>query len=141
MDIHAERFNRLFAYRWDRIIEFLKLHYVLSERTEPYWQDHRQAESVPDRLADLLHIWKGQPPSTFDLPEIDEIFPAASYQYVLYGMGFPPPPKGSMNSPMKIDSAAMRQMQERGRALASVLPTNRSYLDGLRAPLPAETVQ
>ena len=141
MEIHAGRFNRLFAYRWERIIEFLKLHYVLSERKEPYWQDHRRAESVPDRLADLLRIWKGQPPSTFDLPEIDEIFPAASYQYVLYGMGFPPPPKGSMNSPMKIDPAAMRQMQERGRALASVLPTNRSYLDGLRAPLPAETVQ
>jgi hypothetical protein len=28
------------------------------------------------------------PPSRFDFPRIEEIFPAASYQYVLYGMGF-----------------------------------------------------
>ncbi|HET6940788.1 MAG TPA: tryptophan halogenase family protein [Sphingomicrobium sp.] len=141
MEIHAGRFNRLFAYRWERIIEFLKLHYTLSEREEPYWRDHRRAETVPDRLTDLLRIWKDQPPSTFDLPEIDEIFPAASYQYVLYGMGFPPPLNGSMKSPTKVDPAAIRQVHERGRALASVLPTNRAYLDALRAPLPAETAQ
>ncbi len=37
MPIHAARFNELFRYRWDRIVEFLKLHYALSRREEPYW--------------------------------------------------------------------------------------------------------
>jgi hypothetical protein len=142
MDIHSERFNRLFSYRWERIIEFLKLHYVLSERREPYWQDHRRAETVPDRLSDLLRIWKDQPPSTFDLPEIDEIFPAASYQYVLYGMGFPPPSRKPMKLSTQIDlPAAVRQVHERSRVLTSALPTNRSYLDALREPVAAETAQ
>src|SRR3546814_2785421 len=38
MAIHAERFNTLFRYRWDRVVEFLKLHYALSRRDEPYWR-------------------------------------------------------------------------------------------------------
>ena len=34
MDLVAKRFNDKFLYRWDRIIEFLKLHYILSQRRE-----------------------------------------------------------------------------------------------------------
>ena len=30
MDIVAKRFNEKFRYRWDRIIDFLKLHYILT---------------------------------------------------------------------------------------------------------------
>ena len=37
MPAAAERFNARFRYRWDRIVDFLKLHYVLSRRSEPYW--------------------------------------------------------------------------------------------------------
>jgi tryptophan halogenase len=104
MDVHADRFNALFRYRWDRIVEFLKLHYVLSERGQPYWRAHRDPGSVPERLAELLRIWRHQPPSHADLPQIDEIFPAASYQYVLYGMGFPAPVAGPLRDGR--DSAA-----------------------------------
>ncbi|MBW8894126.1 MAG: tryptophan 7-halogenase, partial [Burkholderiales bacterium] len=44
MDIVAKRFNEAFAYRWSRIIDFLKLHYVLSRRDEAdYWREHRLA--------------------------------------------------------------------------------------------------
>jgi tryptophan 7-halogenase len=48
MDIVAKRFNDAFAYRWSRIIDFLKLHYVLSQRSDSsYWIDHRRAETQP----------------------------------------------------------------------------------------------
>ncbi|WP_233222165.1 tryptophan halogenase family protein [Allosphingosinicella deserti] len=134
MDIHARRFNALFLYRWDRIVEFLKLHYVLSRRSEPYWRAHRDPASIPARLSELLQIWRHQAPSRADLPMADEIFPAASYQYVLYGMGFPAPAQ----APVQADAAStveplLRQAEQRGRALAASLPTNRSYLDALRA--------
>ncbi len=134
MDIHARRFNTLFRYRWDRIVEFLKLHYVLSERDEPYWRDHRT--SMPERLADLLAIWRHQPPSLSDLPAVDEIFPAASYQYVLYGMGFPAPQTG----PLLTATRPRTKVDQRARTLAASLPSNRAYLDALRvaAPPPAQ---
>lgn len=130
MDVRARRFDTLFRYRWDRIVDFLKLHYVLSERPEPYWRDHRTSDRMPPRLADLLAIWRDQPPSTLDLPQVDEVFPPASYQYVLYGMGWPAPP-----SPVMTDAAAadtLAQVRQRGRTLAAALPTQRAYFDALR---------
>ena len=140
MDIPAARFNALFRYRWERIVEFLKLHYVLSRRDEPYWRAHRDPASIPPRLAELIALWRDQPPSRADFPQMDEVFPAASHQYVLYGMGFAPPPSGSLRPGKAPDLA---QVEQRARALAASLPTNRAYLSALAAataPAPMEAV-
>ena len=138
MDIEAGRFNALFRYRWDRIVEFLKLHYLLSRREEPYWRDHRAAGSVPDRLTELLALWRHRPPGRADLPMVDEIFPAASYQYVLYGMGYPPPAEGPIRiAGVEGVTRRIAEADRRGRALAASLPTNRAYLNALRATAPA----
>lgn len=84
----AHRFNSTFLYRWERILEFLKLHYALSRRQEPFWQDNRRVENVPSTLQEKLEIWQYRPPSDYDFDHRREVFPPASYQYVLYGMGF-----------------------------------------------------
>ncbi|MRW93904.1 tryptophan 7-halogenase [Duganella sp. FT80W] len=87
MDIVAKRFNEAFTYRWERVIDFLKLHYVLSRRRDtPYWRDN--TAEVPARLAELLTLWQHRAPSRSDFYRIEEVFPWASYQYILYGMGF-----------------------------------------------------
>ncbi len=40
MDLIAARFNDVTGYRWARIIDFLKLHYVLTRRTDhKFWTD------------------------------------------------------------------------------------------------------
>ena len=132
MELLARRFNDRFRTRWDRIVEFLKLHYVLSRRTEPYWRDHRDPASVPPRLAELLQLWRDRPPSSADFPLADEVFPAASHQYVLYGMGFPPPTRGPIRAGPTVSLAPVEQ---RARALASSLPTNRAALDALQPAL------
>jgi len=126
IDLHAARFNELFRTRWDRVIEFLKLHYVLSRRDDPYWRAQRDPATVPPRLAELVELWRDQPPSRYDLPLADEIFPAASYQYVWYGMGGAvphhlPPPTPSI-------CAQFEQIRQRTRSLLSALPANRALL-------------
>jgi len=90
MDIIATRFNDVTHYRWGRIIDFLKLHYVLTKRTDSkFWTDNVDPDTIPDRLKNLLKLWKYQSPWFFDeFDRLEEVFPAASYQYVLYGMGF-----------------------------------------------------
>ena len=130
MDIHAARFNRLFQYRWDRIVEFLKLHYVLSRRTEPYWLAQRDPATVPPGLTENLTLWRDQPPSSWDFPQVDEIFSAASQQYVLYGMGFPAPAQAEATPAA---NAQLDEVRERARILSAALPTNRAYLDTLAA--------
>lgn len=142
LPIQARRFNALACYRWERIVEFLKLHYVLSRRNDPYWQAHRAAASVPDRLAEALALWRYRAPSALDLPMQDELFPAASYRYILWGMGFPfPQPSPVQRTPRPDLAAQLRQIDQRGRSLLASLPTNRAYLDALRAepPLSLET--
>ncbi len=77
----ARIFNEMFQHRWRRIVEFLKLHYALSKRPEPFWVDNRQA--LPD-------YWQQHSPWHEDFSHREEVFSAASFQYVLYGMGFEP---------------------------------------------------
>ena len=55
MQATASEFNREFTDRWEQIIEFLKLHYVLSGRDDSdYWIDHRSAASIPAGLQQKL---------------------------------------------------------------------------------------
>jgi len=134
VDIVAARFNEAFTYRWERIIEFLKLHYVLSKRSDsPYWLDHRKAASVPERLRELLALWRTRPPSRRDLARIEDVFPSASYQYILYGMGYPleGAPRAS-----DLPSAADRHFHDAARLTArmlQLLPSNRELLAHIRA--------
>jgi hypothetical protein len=128
MPLHADRFNRLFALRWRRIADFLKLHYALSCRNEPYWRAQRDPATISPELAAHLELWRDQPPSAFDFPLADEIFPAASHQYVYYGMRGRPTGEWRPN-PEAV--SALGQVRERARQLSAALPTNRAYLDRL----------
>ncbi len=85
-----KRFNQVFTAKWRGVIDFLKLHYVLSERQEPYWQDNKDTTSIPDSLQEMLMLWQHRAPSEYDFLQSYEAFNAASYQYVLYGAGFKP---------------------------------------------------
>jgi tryptophan halogenase len=90
MAITAKRFNQQMDYRWGRILDFLKLHYMLTQRPEPYWQAHCDPKTIPESLKEDLAMWKFKGPTISDFQGANELFPAASYQYVLYGMGFKP---------------------------------------------------
>ena len=131
MDIVAKRFNDVTMYRWGRIIDFLKLHYVLTRRTDTaFWRDNVDPATVPERLRELLTLWKYQSPWFFDeFDRLEEVFPAASYQYVLYGMGFETEviPEDTLGTA----SLASRLRQENERQtleLCSRLPKNRELL-------------
>lgn len=86
MAIEAARFNRKLEHLWRDAIDFLKLHYVLSDRPEPFWHDNRAPCSIPASLRDNLRIWQDRPPIQSDFALTCQLFGPASYQYILYGM-------------------------------------------------------
>lgn len=132
IDIESEKFNELFRYRWERIIDFLKLHYVLSRREEPYWKANRDPQTIPQRLRNYLELWKFSPPSQSDFEHASEVFPAASYQFIYYGMGMKPQTHPTLKPQItKEIQKHMRSIVSKQRSYAAGLPTNRALLASL----------
>ena len=137
MDIVAKRFNQRFLHRWENIIDFLKLHYLMSQRKDSdYWRDIVRPESVPATLAEKLELWQHQSPWHYDETHVAEMFPSASYQYVLYGMGFPlPQPSTQRHSFQKAKARAEKYFSDNSRKishLSKALPSNRELINKVK---------
>jgi hypothetical protein len=134
MDLVAARFNATFSYRWSRIIDFLKLHYVLSQRNDSdYWREHRLFSSQPQRLRELLQLWRHRAPNRHDFDRLEEVFPSASYQYVLYGMRFRPEPGTLPPERLAAAQARMRDAATITKRLLGGLPRHRDLINHIRA--------
>ncbi|GHE86930.1 tryptophan halogenase family protein [Thalassotalea profundi] len=135
MPILAKQFNEKFHYNWDRIVDFLKLHYLASQRTDSqFWRDNQQESSIPDSLKALMILWQHRTPSEFDFKQKREVFSAASYQYVLYGMQQLPQTLHSTLS-AKEKQLAKQCMDDTKRQTAQytqALPTHRALLKTLQ---------
>jgi tryptophan halogenase len=136
MTVVAKRFNEKMAYHWERVVEFLKLHYVLSQRDDSdYWRACRDPASCPESLRDKLLLWQQQAPWHDDAPRVDELFPSASYQYVLYGMGFRPSLQATRDAAMLRDreriGGLLQGIADRTRQMRKLLPTNRELLNAM----------
>ncbi|MDE1917722.1 MAG: tryptophan 7-halogenase [Sphingomonadales bacterium] len=126
----AERFNALMAKRYDNLVSFLKLHYCLSDRPEPFWRANADPQSVPSALSALLEEWRWRIPSRFDVAHGTDTFAHFSYQYVLYGMNFA--------TILRTRSAAtegdfFRQIRMYGEQASRDLPSHRVLIDQINA--------
>ncbi len=131
MAITARRFNQQMDYRWQRIIDFLKLHYTLTQRTEPYWEAHQDPAGIPDSLKDDLAVWRARGPIRADFDSAIELFPAASYQYVIYGMGFRPDfaSQGWLYQSQQQAQQIIQRNEQMTRQLLQTLPPHRQYIE------------
>jgi len=134
MDIVARRFNETTRYRWDRIIDFLKLHYILSRRTDSaFWIDNRDPASIPASLREQMELWRYRAPGDQDFMSNSEMFPAASYQYVLFGMGFRMQTRGAG---LERDPGSAQRAFAQNEALkvkwTRLLPKNRDLIDRIK---------
>jgi tryptophan halogenase len=85
----ARQFNVLMTKRYERIVDFIKMHYFLTRRTDSaFWRDNADPASATDSLKEHLEMWRHRPPARFDFVMDHESFALANYQFVLYGMGF-----------------------------------------------------
>ena len=135
MAVVGKRYNERFRYRWDSIIDFLKLHYAVSQRRDTaYWREHVRAETRSQRLSDWLELWRYQPPCRHDFPQMEEVFGSASWQYVLYGMGFRTEPRVTRrrNQDMTRFQALLRQNRQFVERCLQSLPDNRSLVEKIR---------
>lgn len=142
IDLPACRFNDLMAARYANIVNFLKLHYCLSRRPEPFWRDNADPATVPERLRELLGQWRYRPPSRFDFLLDVESFAFFNYQYILYGMGFRTELSGDRHAfPDRAEAQRLfARIKAFGERATRELPAHRALVDRFAAPLsPART--
>ncbi len=129
MKVLAKRFNELTLRRWQEIIDFLKLHYILSSRTDSaYWRAHQEVESIPETLQESLQLWRSQAPGLYETNQRFELFSSASKQYVLYGMGFNTTQHSLNQKEAALIKRLRNEMRHNAEQLFNVLPTNREFL-------------
>ncbi|TKB47462.1 tryptophan halogenase family protein [Thalassotalea mangrovi] len=135
MDYVRNQFNESFAFRWQKTVEFIKMHYVLSERDDsPFWRDNKDPASIPEGLQQRLDYWLENPISKYDFSSQYEPFTKESYEFILYGMR----PELRMDSP--VTSPAQREkaqqqsqwLQQSWQQAKQQLPTNRELLTRLQ---------
>jgi tryptophan 7-halogenase len=127
----ARLFNDLMQNRCKKIVNFLKMHYCLSQREERFWNDNRRPETIPEELRDLLAAWQHRPPCRFDFVADHETFPYFSYQYVLYGMGHRTdlgPARSRYGRPESVKQA-FKQIRHFASQASADLPTHRALID------------
>jgi tryptophan halogenase len=122
-------YNRQANAEADRVRDFLALHYIASERSEPFWRDAAAAEP-PASLAHTLALFRERGRLPF---YEEETFSRDSWLAVLLGQGVIPrrtDPLIDIVTPAAADQA-MARMRSAIEALVPTLPSHTLYLQTL----------
>jgi tryptophan halogenase len=132
----ARQYNAIMLRRYERALDFIKLHYCISERRDTaFWRDNVDPKSIPDSLLELLDRWRFRPPTEIDIDSRVDIFTEASWQYVLYGMGWKTDLSAKAGVYRYRDDArlAFDQVDKQIDFALANLPTNRDLVEFARS--------
>ncbi|MDP4985499.1 tryptophan halogenase family protein [Pseudoalteromonas tunicata] len=126
------RFNRNVKYAWDRVIDFIQLHYYLSDRQDSaFWLDWKNVDRLSDELKQKLAIWQNNPPLSTDFFSKFEVFDVENYLYVLYGMHYLTKPSYIDAKSFEQDQILAQQVEDHSQKLIASLPSHRELIDKL----------
>jgi tryptophan halogenase len=132
MEIVARHFSTVMRKRFEYAVDFIKLHYCLTKRTDhAFWIDNAKPETTSDQLREKLEMWRRRPPTTLDFDSSYEAFKVQSYQYILFGLGFRPDMRGNESAyPFMAEARnEFRRVQAASHQAIKALPDNRALLD------------
>lgn len=127
----ARQFNHIMRRRYERALDFIKLHYSISERRDSdFWRDNVDPATSRDSLHELLERWRFRPPTEIDIDTNVDIFTEPSWQYVLYGMGWKTDLSARAGVYRYRDDAraAFAEVQRQAEYAIRTLPTNRELV-------------
>lgn len=124
----AREYNRVQALEFDRIRDFIIMHYALTQRDDtPFWR-HMREMALPDTLLDKIETFR----ETATVPLInEETFVTASWQSLFIGLGLLPRRLDPLMSAQPAGEA-MDALQMRRTAMAraaQTAPMHTDYID------------
>lgn len=122
----ATEYNRLTAAEFERLRDFIILHYTPTRRTEPLWA-HVRNMPLPDTLAHKLELWT----ATGRVPLLaEESYQEPSWTAIFLGLGVIP----RRHDPLvdQLDQQQLQRLMETRRtalaAMAERLPRHDAYI-------------
>jgi tryptophan 7-halogenase len=123
----ADEFNRQSRFEFERIRDFLVLHYHQTERADsPFWQ-HCRGMDIPDTLRRKMDLYRGQGRV---LREADELFTEISWLQVMHGQGLRAEghyPLVDLVPPADV-AEALASARDVVRQCAAVMPLHSDYI-------------
>jgi tryptophan halogenase len=123
-----DEFNRMVDYEYDRIRDFLILHYNATTRDDSSFWDHVRTMTVPDSLAEKIELFRVAGRVS---KYTQGLFLEPSWLAVYIGQGIVP--EGWDQRVESLDAAAVGQAMDRLRAqLAAAVAVMPDHLDSIR---------
>jgi tryptophan halogenase len=124
-----DQFNRLSAFEWERIRDFIVLHYVANEREGAFWQACRDI-AIPDTLAEKIELFRA---TGRVHREHEELFTEQAWTQVMIGQGIIPRRWHPLADVPAGDELAsfLATLQDGYRRKAATLPTHGDFIRGM----------
>lgn len=134
LQLLEDRFNHAMVYAWERVIDFIKLHYCISDRKDSsFWLANRNDDTIPKSLKDKLTLWQDFPPVRDDFFSQFEVFYLENFLFVLYGMSYQ---TRSVNNTEEESYQCLKRLKQRTKIdeyLEEKLPNHRELLNKIKA--------
>ncbi len=159
----AFRYNRILQNRYYEILDFINLHYCLTQRDDTaFWREVQKPERITDRIKAKLEFWRAKHPSSADLedqfflgqtqnlsptahrpedrrPPVDtaKLWSHYSYECIMYGMNFSGRDWAEDDSERGFPTEIQPRVKARVAQLRSRLPRHEDFLRqavGFEAP-------
>ena len=124
--VNIAHYNEQVIEEFERVRDFIILHYCTSERTDtPYWQQRKEIE-LPDTLAERIEIYKR---TGRIFHKRHEMFVELSWFFVMHGMGLRPQSYDPLvdASDWQEVIKVMQGMRQKVAADAAAAPTHDSF--------------
>lgn len=133
IDVLTPHYNQVTTYVWERVVDFIKLHYCISDRTDSdFWLDNKNSETISQELYQRLARFALKPPHASDFFGRFELFDHKNFLYVLYGMKFNTAAPVLSAQEVKHCEALMTGNDQLVVKAASMLLKHRDWLEGLK---------
>ena len=122
-----DRYNRVMAFEYEKIRDFIILHFKATQRSDtPYW-DYLREMSVPDYLADKMAVFESYGRI---FRENEELFNDTSWFAVMVGQGIVPKGYDPMVDVMSDDELRRRMAEIRSviAKSAEVMPGHMAFI-------------
>lgn len=124
----SETYNRILGREYERVRDFLLLHYTTNERDDTAFWRHCRTIPHPDSLAEKLELFRA---NGRILREESELFPVQSWLYIYTGQGIVPRRYDPLADMMDEDqlAAILENIRTVVSECANAMPPHQTFID------------